>query len=182
MAQALPTAFSESMSMRSIREPDCPVSRCDQPVVFPAVPRKFCRWLRRWARRAGRPRWDPCCRRVSWALHFQTRLRDKKSISQSITLTSSGDQAVSFQSVSITGANPGDFEESDKLRFDGCAAAEAFVHHLRDLRADERGLEPGLAERDGQRSRQSATVWVERSGDCAAHADARGCAESCRHF
>ena len=37
----------------------------------------------------------------------------QKSVSQSITLTSSGDQSVSFQSVSVTGANAGDFEESD---------------------------------------------------------------------
>jgi len=46
-------------------------------------------------------------------LAFPDTATGQKSISQSITLTSSGDQAVSFQSVSITGANPGDFEESD---------------------------------------------------------------------
>jgi hypothetical protein len=46
-------------------------------------------------------------------LTFQDTATGQKSISQSIALTNSGDQAVSFQSVSITGANPGDFEESD---------------------------------------------------------------------
>jgi len=46
-------------------------------------------------------------------LAFPDTATGQKSISQSITFTSSGDQAVSFQSVSITGANSGDFEESD---------------------------------------------------------------------
>jgi hypothetical protein len=46
-------------------------------------------------------------------LTFPDTVTGQKSTSQSITLTSSGDQAVSFQSVSVTGANPGDFEESD---------------------------------------------------------------------
>jgi Abnormal spindle-like microcephaly-assoc'd, ASPM-SPD-2-Hydin len=47
------------------------------------------------------------------SLTFPDTVTSQKSTSQSITLTSSGDQAVSFQSVSITGANAGDFEESD---------------------------------------------------------------------
>jgi len=47
------------------------------------------------------------------SLAFPDTVTGQKSTSQSITLTSSGDQAVSFQSVSITGANPGDFLESD---------------------------------------------------------------------
>jgi hypothetical protein len=47
------------------------------------------------------------------SLTFPDTVTGQKSTSQSITLTSSGDQAVSFQSVSVTGANPGDFEESD---------------------------------------------------------------------
>ena len=46
-------------------------------------------------------------------LTFLDTATGQKSASQSITLTSSGDQAVSFQSVSVTGANAGDFEESD---------------------------------------------------------------------
>ncbi|HWY06542.1 MAG TPA: choice-of-anchor D domain-containing protein [Candidatus Acidoferrales bacterium] len=47
------------------------------------------------------------------SLTFPDTITGQKSTSQSITLTSSGDQAVSFQSVSVTGANAGDFEESD---------------------------------------------------------------------
>jgi Abnormal spindle-like microcephaly-assoc'd, ASPM-SPD-2-Hydin len=47
------------------------------------------------------------------SLTFPDTVTAQKSTSQSITLTSSGDQAVSFQSVSITGANAGDFVESD---------------------------------------------------------------------
>ena len=47
------------------------------------------------------------------SLTFPDTVTGQKSTSQSITLTSSGDQAVSFQSVSITGANPADFVESD---------------------------------------------------------------------
>jgi centrosomal CEP192-like protein/ASPM-SPD-2-Hydin domain-containing protein len=47
------------------------------------------------------------------SLAFPDTVTGQKSSSQSITLTSSGDQAVSFQSVSVTGANAGDFEESD---------------------------------------------------------------------
>jgi len=47
------------------------------------------------------------------ALGFPDTVTVQKSASQSITLTSSGDQAVSFQSVSVTGANAADFEESD---------------------------------------------------------------------
>jgi hypothetical protein len=47
------------------------------------------------------------------SLAFPDTVTGQKSTSQSITLTSSGDQAVSFQSVSITGANPADFVESD---------------------------------------------------------------------
>jgi len=46
-------------------------------------------------------------------LTFPDTVTGQKSTSQSITLTSSGDQAVSFQSVSVTGANPVDFLESD---------------------------------------------------------------------
>ncbi|HXH67733.1 MAG TPA: choice-of-anchor D domain-containing protein [Candidatus Limnocylindrales bacterium] len=46
-------------------------------------------------------------------LTFPNTVTGQHSASQSITLTSSADQAVSFQSVSITGANPGDFQESD---------------------------------------------------------------------
>jgi hypothetical protein len=47
------------------------------------------------------------------SLTFADTVTGQKSVSQSITLTSSGDQSVSFQSVSVTGANAGDFEESD---------------------------------------------------------------------
>lgn len=47
------------------------------------------------------------------SLTFSDTVTGQKSVSQSITLTSSGDQAVSFQSVSITGANPADFQEND---------------------------------------------------------------------
>ena len=47
------------------------------------------------------------------SLAFPDTVTGQKSTSQSITLTSSGDQAVSFQSISVTGANAGDFEESD---------------------------------------------------------------------
>jgi len=47
------------------------------------------------------------------SLTFPDTVTGQKSTSQSITLTSSGDQAVSFQSVSVTGANAGDFQESD---------------------------------------------------------------------
>jgi hypothetical protein len=47
------------------------------------------------------------------SLTFPDTVTGQKSVSQSITLTSSGDQSVSFQSVSITGANAGDFQESD---------------------------------------------------------------------
>jgi hypothetical protein len=47
------------------------------------------------------------------SLTFPDTVTGQKSVSQAITLTSSGDQAVSFQSVSVTGANPGDFQESD---------------------------------------------------------------------
>ena len=47
------------------------------------------------------------------SLTFANTITGQKSVSQSITLTSSGDQAVSFQSVSLTGANAGDFQESD---------------------------------------------------------------------
>ena len=47
------------------------------------------------------------------SLTFADTITGQKSVSQSITLTSSGDQSVSFQSVSITGANAGDFQESD---------------------------------------------------------------------
>jgi centrosomal CEP192-like protein/HYDIN/CFA65/VesB family protein len=47
------------------------------------------------------------------SLTFPDTATGQKSASQSIALTSSGDQAVSFQSISVTGANPGDFEESD---------------------------------------------------------------------
>jgi len=46
-------------------------------------------------------------------LSFPDTVTGQKSASQSIALTSSGDQAVSFQSVSVTGANAADFEESD---------------------------------------------------------------------
>jgi hypothetical protein len=46
-------------------------------------------------------------------LTFPDTVTAQKSASQSITLTSSGDQAVSFQSISVTGANSGDFQESD---------------------------------------------------------------------
>jgi len=46
-------------------------------------------------------------------LSFPETVTGQKSASQSITLTSSGDQAVSFQSVSVTGANAADFEETD---------------------------------------------------------------------
>jgi hypothetical protein len=46
-------------------------------------------------------------------LSFPDTVTGQKSASQSITLTSSGDQSVSFQSVSVTGANAPDFEESD---------------------------------------------------------------------
>jgi hypothetical protein len=49
----------------------------------------------------------------SLSLTFPDTGTGQKSTSQSITLTSSGDQAVSFQFISVTGANPGDFEESD---------------------------------------------------------------------
>jgi hypothetical protein len=47
------------------------------------------------------------------SLTFPDTVTGQKSTSQAITLTSSGDQAVSFQSVSMTGANPGDFQEND---------------------------------------------------------------------
>jgi len=47
------------------------------------------------------------------SLTFPDTVTGQKSTSQSITLTSSGDQAVSFQSVSVTGANASDFQESD---------------------------------------------------------------------
>jgi hypothetical protein len=47
------------------------------------------------------------------SLTFADTVTGQKSVSQSITLTSSGDQSVSFQSISITGANVGDFQESD---------------------------------------------------------------------
>jgi hypothetical protein len=47
------------------------------------------------------------------SLSFPDTVTGQKSASQSITLTSSGDQSVSFQSVSVTGANAADFEESD---------------------------------------------------------------------
>ena len=47
------------------------------------------------------------------SLTFSDTITGQKSVSQSITLTSSGDQSVSFQSISITGANVGDFQESD---------------------------------------------------------------------
>jgi len=47
------------------------------------------------------------------SLTFPDTVTWQKSTSQSITLTSSGDQAVSFQSVSVTGANAGDFQDSD---------------------------------------------------------------------
>ncbi|HET6930613.1 MAG TPA: choice-of-anchor D domain-containing protein, partial [Candidatus Acidoferrum sp.] len=46
-------------------------------------------------------------------LNFPDTVTGQKSASQSITLTSSGDQSVSFQSVSVTGANAADFQESD---------------------------------------------------------------------
>jgi hypothetical protein len=46
-------------------------------------------------------------------LVFPDTVTGQRSASQAITLTSSGDQAVSFQSVSVTGANAADFEESD---------------------------------------------------------------------
>jgi len=46
-------------------------------------------------------------------LSFPDTVTGQKSASQSITLTSSGDQSVSFQSVSVTGADAADFEESD---------------------------------------------------------------------
>jgi Abnormal spindle-like microcephaly-assoc'd, ASPM-SPD-2-Hydin len=46
-------------------------------------------------------------------LSFPDTVTGQKSPSQSISLTSSGDQAVSFRSVSLTGANAADFEESD---------------------------------------------------------------------
>ena len=46
-------------------------------------------------------------------LTFPDTVTGQKSSSQAITLTSSGDQAVSFQSVSVNGPNPGDFQESD---------------------------------------------------------------------
>lgn len=46
-------------------------------------------------------------------LTFPDTVTGQKSASQSITLTSSGDQAVSFQSVSVIGANAADFQESD---------------------------------------------------------------------
>ncbi|HET7108018.1 MAG TPA: choice-of-anchor D domain-containing protein [Candidatus Acidoferrum sp.] len=47
------------------------------------------------------------------SLTFPDTATGRTSASQSITLTSSGDQAVSFQSVSVTGANAADFEETD---------------------------------------------------------------------
>jgi hypothetical protein len=47
------------------------------------------------------------------SLTFADTITGQKSVSQSITLTSSGDQSVSFQSVSVTGANAGDFQASD---------------------------------------------------------------------
>jgi hypothetical protein len=47
------------------------------------------------------------------SLTFPDTVTGQKSTSQAITLTSSGDQAVSFQSVSVTGANAADFQESD---------------------------------------------------------------------
>ncbi len=47
------------------------------------------------------------------SLTFPDTATGRTSASQSITLTSSGDQAVSFQSVSVTGANAADFQESD---------------------------------------------------------------------
>jgi hypothetical protein len=46
-------------------------------------------------------------------LSFPNTVNGQKTASQSITLTSSGDEAVSFQSVSVSGANAADFEESD---------------------------------------------------------------------
>jgi hypothetical protein len=46
-------------------------------------------------------------------LTFADTPTGQKSVSQSITLTSSGNQAVSFQSTSVTGTNAGDFQESD---------------------------------------------------------------------
>jgi hypothetical protein len=56
---------------------------------------------------------DPVLSPSALGLSFPDTVTGQKSASQSITLTSSGDQAVSFQSVSVTGANAGDFEESD---------------------------------------------------------------------
>jgi len=47
------------------------------------------------------------------SLTFPDTATGRTSASQSITLTSSGDQAVSFQSVAVTGANAADFQESD---------------------------------------------------------------------
>ena len=47
------------------------------------------------------------------SLTFPDTVAGQKSTSQAITLTSSGDQVVSFQSVSVTGVNAGDFQESD---------------------------------------------------------------------
>jgi len=46
-------------------------------------------------------------------LTFPDTAAGQKSASQSITLTSAGDQAVSFQAISVTGANSADFQESD---------------------------------------------------------------------
>ena len=47
------------------------------------------------------------------SLTFPDTVAGHKSSSQSITLTSSGDQSVSFQSISVTGANAADFQETD---------------------------------------------------------------------
>jgi len=47
------------------------------------------------------------------SLTFPDTVTGQKSTSQAITLTSSGDQSVSFQSISVNGANPGDFQEND---------------------------------------------------------------------
>jgi hypothetical protein len=47
------------------------------------------------------------------SLTFPDTVTAQKSTSQAITLASSGDQAVSFQSISVNGPNPGDFQEND---------------------------------------------------------------------
>ncbi len=47
------------------------------------------------------------------SLTFPDTVTGQKSTSQAITLTSSGDQSVSFQSISVNGPNPGDFQEND---------------------------------------------------------------------